>query len=82
MDLCVRYGPDALAIEVKVWRDGQRDPLYEGLEQLDGYLAGLGLSSGWLLIFDRRAGAVPVEHRTTATISTTPGGREATVIRA
>jgi type II secretory pathway predicted ATPase ExeA len=82
MDLCLRYGPDVLAIEIKVWRDGQRDPLGEGLEQLDGYLTGLGLSSGWLVIFDRRASAPPVEERTTAARSTTPGGREVFVVRA
>jgi hypothetical protein len=26
----------------------------EGLAQLDGYLSGLGLETGWLVIFDRR----------------------------
>jgi len=43
MDLCLRYGAVTLGIELKVWRDGEPDPLTEGLEQLDGYLAGLGL---------------------------------------
>ncbi len=33
MDLCVRYGPDTLAIEIKVWRDKEADPLDEGLAQ-------------------------------------------------
>ena len=46
MDLCLRYGPDAFAFELKGWRDGRPDPLDEGLAQLDRYLAGLGLASG------------------------------------
>ena len=53
MDLCLRYGAVTLGIELKVWRDGEPDPLNEGLEQLDGYLVGLGLDTGWLVIFDR-----------------------------
>lgn len=42
------------AIELKVWRPRQNDPLQKGLEQLDGYLARLGLKQGVLVIFDRR----------------------------
>ncbi|MBB1127424.1 AAA-like domain-containing protein, partial [Thiospirillum jenense] len=56
MDLCLRYGAVTLGIELKVWRENEKDPLTAGLEQLDGYLAGLGLDSGWLIIFDRRSG--------------------------
>jgi hypothetical protein len=82
MDLCVRYGPDTLAIELKVWRDKAPDPLAEGLVQLDGYLEGLGLSSGWLVIFDRRSGLEPLAARTHAEQATTPVGRRVTVIRA
>ncbi len=41
MDLCLRYGPDTFAIELKVWRDRQPDPLAAGLAQIDGYLSGL-----------------------------------------
>lgn len=48
MDLCLRLGGDVLGIELKVWRDGRPDPTAEGLEQLDGYLAGLGLDGGWV----------------------------------
>jgi hypothetical protein len=44
MDLCLRYGALTLGLELKVWRDGNPDPLTEGLAQLDGYLAGLGLT--------------------------------------
>jgi hypothetical protein len=82
MDLCVRYGPDALAIELKVWRDKEADPKGEGLVQLDGYLAGLGLTTGWLVIFDRRSDQPPAAARTSVETATTPGGREVKVIRA
>jgi hypothetical protein len=82
MDLCVRYGQDTLAIELKVWRDREADPLAEGLAQLDGYLAGLGLDSGWLVIFDRRSGQPPLAERTRAEPAITPAGRSVTVIRA
>ena len=81
MDLCLRYGPDTFAFELKVWREGRPDPLTEGLAQLDGYLGGLGLTTGWLVIFDRRATAVPVEERTSAAEATTPAGRRVTVVR-
>ena len=81
MDLCLRYGPDTLAIELKVWRDGERDPLHEGLAQLDGYLSGLGLDTGWLVIFDRRSGLPPIGERTECVAAITPGGRAVTVIR-
>jgi hypothetical protein len=82
MDLCLRHGPDTLALELKVWRDGEKEPLEEGLAQLDGYLAGLGLDSGWLVIFDRRSGQPPIAERTRASTATTPAGRRVTVLRA
>lgn len=82
MDLCLRYGAVTLGIELKVWRDGRPDPLPVGLDQLDGYLAGLGLSSGWLVIFDQRSHQPPLAERTTTAEATTPGGRAVTVIRA
>jgi hypothetical protein len=82
MDLCLRYGDVTLGIELKVWRDEERDPLNEGLRQLDGYLSGLGLQSGWLVIFDRRTGQPPIGERTTTEEATSPGGRTVTVIRA
>jgi hypothetical protein len=83
MDLCVRYGPDTLAMELKVWRDrdGDTDPLAAGLEQLDKYLAGLGLDSGWLVIFDQRSGQGPIASRTRAEQTSTPSGRRVTVLR-
>jgi hypothetical protein len=81
MDVCVRYGAVTLGMELKVWRDGERDPLAEGLAQLDHYLSGLGLETGWLVIFDQRAGLPEIGERTTAEAATTPGGRVVTVIR-
>ena len=36
----------------------------EGLAQLDAYLAGLGLTTGWLVIFDQREGLAPMSERT------------------
>jgi hypothetical protein len=82
MDLCLRYGPDTLAMELKVWRDGRKDPLEEGLKKLDGYLAGLGLDTGWLIIFDQRSGQPPIAERTRAETVTTPAGRTITLLRA
>jgi len=82
MDLCLRYGSLTLGMELKVWRDGEPDPLAEGLEQLDAYLAGLGLDTGWLAIFDRRPGQPPIAERTTLTPTISPQGRTIQVIRA
>jgi hypothetical protein len=82
MDLCLRYGAVTLGIELKVWRDSEPDPLAEGLEQLDGYLAGLGLDGGWLVIFDRRAGQPPIRERTASGEQASPQGRRITVVRA
>ncbi|HSO00796.1 MAG TPA: hypothetical protein VLS89_21040 [Candidatus Nanopelagicales bacterium] len=82
MDLCLRYGPDVLAFEIKVWRqDGDVDPLNEGLDQLDGYLAGLGLYTGWLLVFDRRPSSPPLAQRLSVSDSLTPAGRRVKVVR-
>jgi hypothetical protein len=76
--LLLRYGDVQLAIELKTWRAGERDPLPQGLAQLDDYLAGLGL---WLVIFDQRPGLPPISERTAAEETTTPGGRRVTAIR-
>ena len=69
------------AAEGNGWRGGAPDPLAEGLEQLDGYLAGLGLDSGWLVVFDRLSGQPPIAERTRAAAASSPGGRSVTVIR-
>jgi hypothetical protein len=82
MDLCLRYGEVTLGIELKVWRTRKADPLSQGLEQLDGYLARLEQDGGWLVIFDRRDNALELEERLKTEIQTTPMGRSITVIRA
>ncbi len=82
MDLCLRYGDVTLGIELKVWRDTKPDPLRQGLGQLDSYLAGLGQSQGWLIIFDQRSKQPSISERTTTVLDTTPQGRAVQVIRA
>ena len=82
MDLCLRYGAATMGMELKVWRDGEPDPLKEGLAQLDSYLAGLSLETGWLIIFDRRTGQPPIRERTSSSEQTSPQGRPITVVRA
>lgn len=82
MDLLLTYGPDRLAIELKVWRDRRVDPRNDGLAQLDEYLFRLSLATGWLIIFDRRSGAHPIAERTTTEDARTPSGRTVTLIRA
>ncbi len=68
IDLCVRW-PFAgdrvqrFAVELKVWRDREADPLVEGLDQLAGYLGRLALDRGTLVLFDRRTCAPPLPDR-------------------
>lgn len=81
MDLCLPYGQKTLGIELKVWRDGRKDPLERGLEQIDRYLARLGEQTGWLVIFDRRSGLEPIKDRTTTERVKTPEGRSIVVVR-
>ena len=82
LDLRLEYGGVVLPIEVKVWRDGASNPLSDGIAQLDGYLQGLGVVTGWLVIFDQRRSLVPIAERTTAETIITPSGRQVTGIRA
>ena len=82
MDLCLRYGSTTLGIELKVWREKKRDPQTEGIEQLESYLARLGLNEGWLLVFDRRKNALPIEERLSTEMVVTENQRSITVIRA
>jgi hypothetical protein len=81
MDLLVQYGDVKMAMELKVWREGKKDPLPEGLNQLDYYLSGLGLNTGWLVIFDRRADLPPISDRTSSETVTSPQGRTIVLIR-
>ncbi len=70
------------ALELKVWRPKEADPLAEGLAQLDGYLDRLGLGTGVLVIFDRRPNAAPIADRTGFEQATSPSGRPIIVLRA
>jgi hypothetical protein len=69
------------AVELKMWHLDQPDPLSKGLEQLDGYLERLALSSGTLVIFDRRPDAAPIAERTGFSSAKTASGRAVTVLR-
>jgi type II secretory pathway predicted ATPase ExeA len=91
IDLLVRWPlPDAVsprqwqreALELKVWREGEADPLARGLKQLDDYLARLGLDDGALVIFDRREGREAPEARTRFEEAVTASGRAVRVLRA
>ncbi len=70
------------AIELKVWRSGEPDPLAKGLTQLDGYLDRLHLDHGVLVLFDRRPDAAPITERTGFDKATSPAGRTITLLRA
>jgi hypothetical protein len=80
MDLCLRYGQVTLGIELKVQRDDRKNQLQRGLTQLDGYLARLGLDTGWLVIFDRRKDSPAIEDRLRTERHSTEQGRQITVI--
>ncbi len=58
MDLLIEYGPDRFGVEIKRVRDrdGLETIVSSGVTQLTGYLEALGLPSGWLVVFDVRAG--------------------------
>ncbi|MEZ4433163.1 MAG: AAA-like domain-containing protein [bacterium] len=88
IDLLIRWplpggGWQREAVEVKVWSDENRrgDPLVAGLDQLDGYLARLGLDEGALVVFDRRRARAPIDERVQITAAVTPGGRRVQVLR-
>ncbi|MFO0647983.1 MAG: ATP-binding protein [Polyangiales bacterium] len=82
LDLCVEYRGDRLGIEVKTWRDSDkaRDPAEAGLDQLDDYLARLGISVGWLVRFDQRPSVAPLCDRLTVDEVTTVRGYRVTRI--
>jgi hypothetical protein len=82
MDLCLCYQKVTLGIELKVWREKKRDPQNDGIEQLESYLARLGLEEGWLFVFDRRQNALPIEERLSTHVVKTENQRMITVIRA
>ena len=71
-----------LGIELKVQRYDARDQVVRGLQQIDRYLARLDLAKGWLVIFDRRRNALPIETRVRSEIRQTDTGRSIEVIYA
>ncbi|MEU6795588.1 ATP-binding protein [Nonomuraea wenchangensis] len=90
LDVLIRWpytGPDGErliqreAMELKVWRPGENDPTPDGLTQLDRYLDRLTLTSGILVIFDRRPQAPPWQQRGGFEHATTPAGRQVTLLR-
>lgn len=82
LDLLLEYKQTKIPMELKVWRPGEPDPVKDGLEQIDEYLSGLGLSTGWLVIFDRRPKTKRTARDAEARSRKTPAGRKVTVIRA
>ena len=87
MDLCIRWpasgGEQLVAIELKVWREKQADPIKEGLAQVEGYLGRLGLTEGYLVIFDRRRSAeeIPWDERPRWESEALAGGKRIKVLR-
>ncbi len=83
LDLCVQYRGERLGIEVKTWResDKAKDPTIEGVAQLDGYLARIGVGRGWLLLFDQRKNISPLPERLKREHLTTEGKREVELVR-
>ena len=63
LDLLVIVGNQQMAIEVKVWRTSRKDPLIEGLQQMQRYLQRMNLDQGYLVIFDQRADAAIWDER-------------------
>lgn len=70
------------AVELKVWRAGRRDPLADGLAQIDEDLSRLGLDEGTLVIFDRRDDALPIDERVRFDSDQPPSGRRIALLRA
>jgi hypothetical protein len=66
---------------VKVWNDKQADPITEGLEQVERYLNRLGLSEGFLVIFDRRTMAPEWTERMRIEDARTASGKAVLVLR-
>ncbi|MEU7827404.1 hypothetical protein [Nonomuraea sp. NPDC049129] len=90
LDVLVRWpytGPEGErqvqreAMELKVWRASENDPKPDGLAQLDRYLDRLTLTTGVLVIFDRRPEAPPWKERGGFEQAATPSGRQITLLR-
>jgi hypothetical protein len=64
------------AIELKVRRQGEGNPLKDALTQLDSYLSRLELGTGTLIIFDRRPSVLRKRSAPEFSRPRTPSGRE------
>jgi hypothetical protein len=82
LDLLVTYGDMRLPIELKVWRPGDRDPREEGIAQLERSMSDLGVSTGWLVVFDRRPDLPRLSDRVSHEVVRTVRGNMITVVRA
>jgi hypothetical protein len=82
LDLLVIVGDQRMAIEVKVWRTGRKDPLIEGLVQMQRYLQRLNMDEGYLVIFDQRAQGASWEARMEFADTHTDDGKQVMVMRA
>ena len=85
IDLLVRWPvpggeTQRFAVELKVRRDGDRDPLQDGLLQLGEYLDRLELETGTLILFDLRSAAPPMAERCSVA-ELEQDGRAVTVLR-
>jgi len=81
MDLYVEHGGIGMVIEIKVWRDKRPDPLIEGLEQIERYLARMKLDEGFLVLFDQRTTAPEWAARMQRLDAQTASGRKIQVFR-
>ena len=85
LDLLVDYRGSRLAVEVKTWRETDdrrgRNPVTEGLAQLELYAARAQATASWLVVFDQREASLARASLPTSELATTPGGREVVVIR-
>jgi hypothetical protein len=70
------------AVELTVRRQGQGNPLKDGLAQLDDYLTRLDLDSGTLIIFDRRPSALRKRPQPQLSRLSALSGREITLLSA
>jgi RecB family endonuclease NucS len=54
LDLIIEWKNDRHVIEVKLRRDTETEE--DALEQVSGYLDHLGMTEGWMVVFDLRKG--------------------------
>jgi type II secretory pathway predicted ATPase ExeA len=81
LDLLVIVDNQHMAIEVKVWRTGRKNPLIDGLQQMQRYLQRLNLDQGYLVIFDQRNDAAIWGERMHIDEAQTADGKAVMVLR-